>query len=211
MGFTPRASMGLETYSVNEIRREKARLKSSKTLFDMELPLPISCNAMHAPGRDGGIILTQGTRQYYWNMSALLDQEWAGGLIQGRLCAEVWLYENDLRRRDISNYTKTLFDALEGKVFENDSQIDEVHLYRGEMRKTPGVRVRISHCEDQTERRPMREIEKERDLADAKHARSKQANGTLARAGGGAIALKTMQVFKVPEPRKRPKSFGEGK
>jgi crossover junction endodeoxyribonuclease RusA len=49
-----------------------------------------------------------------------------------RLTINVWLSAPDRRRTDCDNRIKALFDALQhAEVYPDDSQIDEIHVYRG--------------------------------------------------------------------------------
>jgi crossover junction endodeoxyribonuclease RusA len=51
--------------------------------------------------------------------------------IYGRLSVHVALWPPDKRTRDIDNILKPLLDAMEhAGVYENDSQIDELHIIR---------------------------------------------------------------------------------
>lgn len=51
----------------------------------------------------------------------------------GALRMRVWIYPPDRRRRDLDNCLKGLQDAMErAGVFENDYQITDIHMTRGE-------------------------------------------------------------------------------
>jgi crossover junction endodeoxyribonuclease RusA len=56
--------------------------------------------------------------------------------LEGRLAVHVALYPPDKRKRDIDNVLKSLLDACEhAGCYENDSQIDELHIIRKEVIK----------------------------------------------------------------------------
>ncbi len=56
--------------------------------------------------------------------------------LEGRLAIHVALFPPDKRKRDIDNVLKALLDALEhAGCYENDSQIDELHVIRQEVKK----------------------------------------------------------------------------
>ena len=56
--------------------------------------------------------------------------------LEGRLCVHVNLYPPDKRKRDIDNVLKSTLDACEhAGCYENDSQIDELHIIRKEVVK----------------------------------------------------------------------------
>lgn len=69
--------------------------------------------------------------------------------IKDRLRVIVTLNEKDKRRRDMDNYTKSVFDACtKNKVWEDDSQIDELLIRRGTINKDcPNVTLRIENIE----------------------------------------------------------------
>lgn len=61
-----------------------------------------------------------------------------------KLHVEVVLHPPDARRRDLDNYMKGLLDALtHAKVWEDDSQIDQLPIYRGQKITNGLVIVRI--------------------------------------------------------------------
>jgi len=47
------------------------------------------------------------------------------------------------RPTDIDNIGKTLMDGMEGIVFQNDSQVDELHIYRHKGAKVAHIEVEI--------------------------------------------------------------------
>jgi crossover junction endodeoxyribonuclease RusA len=50
---------------------------------------------------------------------------------EGRLSVTVDIYPPDRRKRDLDNVLKALFDGItHAGVWEDDSQIDELHVYR---------------------------------------------------------------------------------
>jgi len=64
--------------------------------------------------------------------------------IGDNLLVEVELYPPDRRRRDLDNYMKPLLDAItHAKVWEDDSQIDQLFIYRGDTVKQGAVIVKI--------------------------------------------------------------------
>ncbi len=53
--------------------------------------------------------------------------------MDGRLAVHVAIWPPDNRKRDVDNILKPLLDAMEhAGVYENDSQIDELHIIRRE-------------------------------------------------------------------------------
>lgn len=136
--------------------------KSDNKIFDMVLPFPVSNNALHCPTKDGRIILSAKGRAYYSEMYDYINKERDGfETVSGRLSVDLFIHEPDLRKRDINNLTKSLFDALERcEVYTNDSQIDETHIYRRECRALGAVHVIIRKIGEVDTRESMKEIRK---------------------------------------------------
>ena len=62
-----------------------------------------------------------------------------------RLFVEITLHVPDKRKRDLDNYLKALFDALtKAGLWEDDSQIDQLHIYRGAQVDKGMIRMVIS-------------------------------------------------------------------
>lgn len=56
--------------------------------------------------------------------------------LEGRLAVHIALFPPDRRKRDIDNVLKSLLDACEhAGCYENDSQIDELHITRRDLIK----------------------------------------------------------------------------
>lgn len=65
------------------------------------------------------------------------------GCLQDRICLGIEAYPPDNRARDIDNLLKAPLDALgKGFAYNDDSQIDEIHLYRKE--RFPGGKILVS-------------------------------------------------------------------
>lgn len=71
----------------------------------------------------------------------------------GRLAVTIYAFPPDKRRRDLDNVLKALLDAMEhADVYEDDNQIDELHIYRREIDKPRGyVDVCIRTLTEQSE------------------------------------------------------------
>lgn len=159
--------------------------------FRATLPLPVSANDLHTRSRRG-VILTANARTYYQRMATLLPGLWPFlPWADERLRLEYTLHESDMRRRDVSNYCKSLQDAMEGFIYVNDCQIDEVVCRRGQLREIPEVYVVVSVIDDPLVREPLKRVKKERDQADAEFA-TKQAKMRALRLAG----LKTIDNMK---------------
>lgn len=62
-----------------------------------------------------------------------------------KLFVEITLHVPDKRKRDLDNYLKSLFDALtKAGLWDDDSQIDQLHVYRGAFVDKGMIRMVIS-------------------------------------------------------------------
>ena len=69
---------------------------------------------------------------------------------------QVTLYPKDRRKQDIDNRIKALWDALaDAGVFDNDEQIDVLHIERGEIKKGGGCLVIIDILDKIEENSPI--------------------------------------------------------
>ena len=102
--------------------------------ISLVLPYPPSCN--HYWGQSGNrrFIGKKGV-QFRKDVIEAVVSAYAISL-EGRLGVHVSLYPPDKRKRDIDNSMKSLLDACEhAGCYENDSQIDELHIIRKEVVK----------------------------------------------------------------------------
>lgn len=60
----------------------------------------------------------------------------------GPLCVSLHLFR-PAKRGDIDNATKALFDSLNGLAWNDDSQIVEMHVYRGDDKNYPRVEINV--------------------------------------------------------------------
>ena len=105
-----------------------------KNYISLTLPYPCSCN--HYWGQSGNrrFIGKKGVQFRKDVVEAVFNAGVTS--LDGRLCVHVNLYPPDKRKRDIDNSMKSLFDACEhAGCYENDSQIDELHIIRKEVVK----------------------------------------------------------------------------
>lgn len=126
--------------------------------FEAVLPFPVSVNDMHYVTRQGGLTLKPAVRKFYTEVRQYIAEMWQYPAMDGRVKVSVWFYECDQRKRDINNYTKTLFDALEGYVYANDKQIDETYLRRCELNEDACVRVVVEFMTELDDRTPIKQV-----------------------------------------------------
>lgn len=97
----------------------------------IDLPWPPSGNHIYRAGEGGIRRLTDRAKAYRTAVRAVCMAMRMGHPYTGRLAVTITLYCPDRRARDIDNPLKAILDALQsGGVYENDSQIDDLHVMR---------------------------------------------------------------------------------
>jgi Holliday junction resolvase RusA-like endonuclease len=76
---------------------------------------------------------------YQWEAKA----QWRDKPTAMNLNVSISFYFKTKRRRDLDNQNKLVLDALTGIVYEDDSQIDELHLYRKYDAGDPRIEIDI--------------------------------------------------------------------
>ena len=124
--------------------------KYNMTEITLSLPLPPTIN--HYWGFSGHRrFLTLQAREFKFLVAYKVSQQKIR-FGDSRLCFTVTLNFKDKRRQDISNRIKALEDALvQAGLFDDDSQIDEEHIYRGEIIREGKALVKISVIKNKTE------------------------------------------------------------
>jgi len=101
--------------------------------YELHLPFPPTVNSYYKRGKYGVRIAEKG-RKYRHLVLEEVQQQWGAAVaLDEKLLLEVVLHPPDKVRRDVDNYMKALLDSLtEAGVWEDDSQIDQLMIYRGE-------------------------------------------------------------------------------
>lgn len=69
--------------------------------------------------------------------------------LKTRLKVSIYAYPPDRRKRDLDNMLKASLDALEeANAFEDDNQIDELHVYRREVIKGGSMTISIEEIKN---------------------------------------------------------------
>ena len=93
----------------------------------LTLPYPPSVNTIWRRVGNKTLLSKQG-RLYRRNVARHIV---GSKRFEGRLSVTVDIYPPDRRKRDLDNVLKALFDGItHAGVWEDDSQIDELHVYR---------------------------------------------------------------------------------
>jgi Holliday junction resolvase RusA-like endonuclease len=69
--------------------------------------------------------------------------QWKGKPLEGDIEVSIALYFGTKRKADLDNFNKLSLDALTGIVWEDDSQISELHLKRAYDKGRPRIEVRL--------------------------------------------------------------------
>lgn len=70
----------------------------------------------------------EGVKTYQYQVQLNASIEYKGPLLDGRIRLDIELYTDF--RADISNIVKAIEDALQGIIYHNDRQVDEIHVKR---------------------------------------------------------------------------------
>lgn len=77
---------------------------------------------------------------YQWQCK----QQYKGKPKTGNLDVRVELFFGDIRKRDIDNYGKLLWDSMSGIIYEDDSQIQSMLVLKNYDKKNPRIEVEIT-------------------------------------------------------------------
>ena len=115
------------------------------------LPWPPSVNRYYrsiSKGKLAGrVLVSQEGRAFRQEVAAMLERRQMRP-IKDRLRVTIAAYPPDRRRRDLDNLLKASLDALVfGGAIEDDSQIDDLRIWRGEVREGGELRIHIQGME----------------------------------------------------------------
>lgn len=111
----------------------------------LTLPYPPSVNRYWRSLGRGRVVLSREGREY---REAVARATGPLKRADGRLSVMIQATMPDRRTRDLDNLLKATLDALKyAGAYEDDSQIDEIRIMRGNVRKPGGLWVRIDERE----------------------------------------------------------------
>lgn len=114
--------------------------------YSFTLPHPPSINSYWISGRGGHKFLSKRAQQFRKDVDAELIKIGLKDLkLKDRLFYYCEYYAPDKRKRDIDNFcTKAVLDALKASgLYEDDSQVDEIHYKRCEIVKNGKLEIKI--------------------------------------------------------------------
>lgn len=105
------------------------------------VPFPPSGNHFYTVAHGRKIISKEGRK---WIKAAIESAAEADSHVAGSLEVTMWVYPPDMRRRDLDNIIKCVLDVgQKAGLFEDDSQIDVLHVYRCDPKFAGHVSVEI--------------------------------------------------------------------
>ena len=111
----------------------------------LHLPWPPTVNSYYKITRHGQRYLDKKVRAFRDVVAESVHEQMPGITLDESLFMEVYLFPPDRRKRDLDNYMKGLLDALTNAgMWDDDSLIDQLHIYRGEIVNGGSVRVELS-------------------------------------------------------------------
>jgi crossover junction endodeoxyribonuclease RusA len=103
-------------------------------MIKLELPYPPSVNHYWGQSGKNKFLGKKGKEFRIAVAEACLDARVVA--LEGRLSLHVSLCPPDRRQRDVDNVLKPLLDAMEhAGCYDNDNQIDELHIIRRDVQK----------------------------------------------------------------------------
>ena len=109
------------------------------------LPWPPTVNDYYKVTRHGQRYLSTKVRGFRESVEESLGEQCPGLELDEQLFLEVYLFPPDRRKRDLDNYMKGLLDSVtQAKMWVDDSQVDQLHIYRGEVMSDGVVVVSVS-------------------------------------------------------------------
>ena len=99
------------------------------------LPWPPSVNHMHINAK-GKRFRGQEYVAFCGMVANIVEREKVPAMGAQRLSVAIWLHAPNKRKVDIDNRVKPILDALQrAGVYDDDEQIDDLHVYRNEIAK----------------------------------------------------------------------------
>jgi len=105
-----------------------------KASVRLELPEPLSLNRAYRTYQ-GRMLISREGRAYKKAVACLVS---ASRIRFGnkKVAVHIKVHFSNKRRHDLDNTFKVMLDAMaDGRLYDDDSQIDDLHIVRGEMRK----------------------------------------------------------------------------
>jgi crossover junction endodeoxyribonuclease RusA len=113
--------------------------------YEFEMPWPPSVNAWKSPFRNRMILTKRGREYRVAAIAKLKELHLDGEMRSERLSVSLVLNPPTLRKYDIDNFCKSLFDALTvGEFWLDDEQVDKLIVTKGVKIKGGNIQVKVS-------------------------------------------------------------------
>lgn len=126
-------------------------MTDSGSNIDLVLPWPPSVNTIWrnvVVGRSSRTLLSEAARVYFVEAACAVYAQRDGRRIEGRAKVEITLHPPTRARIDLDNRCKAILDALtKGCIWDDDHQVDELHVKRGQVIKGGKAVVVVSSVE----------------------------------------------------------------
>jgi len=96
-------------------------------------------------GRYASVYMTAEWKKMKQDYAIQAKMQWS--MLEGNICMEIHFYFWDKRKHDIDNYNKIVLDSLSGVIYEDDEQIQELHIYKYYDKKNPRIELNIDNAE----------------------------------------------------------------
>lgn|GEM_PF-3260294 len=112
------------------------QIRADSSYVFLTLDLPVSVNDLYVPiirkKKNGSlyatIVLSNNGRKWKKYAKREAEKVWIFPILRGPVAVKVVALMPDQKRRDTSNLTKALYDAVEGVCYQNDTQIVDEHI-----------------------------------------------------------------------------------
>jgi crossover junction endodeoxyribonuclease RusA len=112
--------------------------------YEFEMPWPPRVNARTNPFRNRMILSKRGREYRVDALAALKELGIDKELVSSRLSVSLVLNPPTLRKYDIDNFCKSLFDALTvGEFWIDDEQVDRLIVTKGVKTKGGNIQIKV--------------------------------------------------------------------
>lgn len=120
------------------LRNYLSDLEESNMITILTKPVPVNQKYGVINGR---MLLQKKYRDTKEAIAWEIRSGWKGEPLTEDVAVNVIIYFGNNRANDIDNYLKIILDAAEGILFENDSQITELHVFKEYDKENPRVEL----------------------------------------------------------------------
>ena len=108
-------------------------------MTEFTLPYPVSTNRLWR-NYHGRMVKSQEAKQYAAD-AGMLARVAGVDMLDGDVTMELRLFR-PAKRMDIDNHLKVILDSMQGILYKNDRQVNELHVYLADDKENPRVEVK---------------------------------------------------------------------